>query len=209
MRKLIQPYGRKFTENVSRNDFLVRLNYEHQNLYNKEGKMRNIFLTVLVSLAVSVTIIGQTKLTENTLKLKKEAKGASALPSSMSWIEGTWTGDAFGGNVKEVWTKPGGGAMIGMFSLVKDGKPVFYEFMTFTVENGELFLKLKHFHPNLVSWEEKEKTTNFRFIKTEGKRYYFSGLTFENVSDTKLNIYLALTQDGKTHEEVFNFTKAE
>ncbi len=171
--------------------------------------MKKTILILSLSFLVSTYTFGQTKLTENTLRLGKEKPGTSANPSIMNWIVGNWKGEAFGGKVRETWTSLGDGLLIGMFSLVKDDKPVFYEFMTFTEEKGELMLKLKHFHPNLVSWEEKEKTTNFRFIKKVGNRFYFSGLTFENNGKNSVTIYLALTQDGKTSEEVFRFARSE
>ncbi len=170
--------------------------------------MKNILLIALTWLAVSSAAFGQTKLTENTLKLEKREKGASAQVSEMSWMEGTWTGKALGGKVKEVWTKTDAGGMIGMFALTKTNKPVFYEFLTFTVENGELLLKLKHFNPDMVSWEEKDKTTNFRFIKREGERFYFHGLTFEKAGRKRLNIYLALRdKNKKLREESFKMRR--
>ncbi len=169
--------------------------------------MKRTFLLLSICLLVSISTFGQTKLTENTLRINKDAIGAIGKPSIMDWMIGSWEGEALGGSVREIWTNPGGGAMIGMFSLVKDGKPIFYEFLTFTAEKDILLLKLKHFHPNLVSWEEKEKTTDFRFIKQEANRFYFSGLTFEKVGNDQLHIFLALTRDGKTHEEFFKMTR--
>ncbi len=120
---------------------------------------------------------------------------------------GSWEGEAVGGSVREIWTNPGGDAMIGIISLVKDSKPVFYEIHTFTEEENVLLLKLKHFDPNLVSREEKEKTTDFLFIMTEANRFYFSGETFEKVGPDQMHMFLALTQDDKTHEEVFKMRR--
>jgi len=171
--------------------------------------MKRTLLIISLGVILSVFSFGQTKLTENTLRLEKGKPAAAANPSIMNWMVGNWTGEAFGGKVSETWTRLGEGILIGMFALVKDNKPVFYEFMSFTEENGECMLKLKHFHPNLVSWEEKEKTTNFRFIKKDGNRFYFSGLTFENNGKNNLTIYLALTQNGKTSEEIFRFVRSD
>ena len=172
--------------------------------------MTNIskFLLALLIL-VPISASAQTKNTENTLLLPKGEKGQPAKVSDLEWIAGTWTGNALGGSVKEVWTRTDGGGLIGMFALVKEKKPVFYELLTFVVEDGQLLLKLKHFNPDLIGWEEKEKTVNFRFIKRNGNKFYFSGLTFENAGPDKLNIYLALRRGEKKWEEAFRLTRTK
>lgn len=172
--------------------------------------MTKIVVSLAIILAFSTIVIAQTKLTENTIRIDKDSMVTQASASDMDWITGTWEGKAFGGSVKEVWTKSEGGSKMGMFSLVKDDKPVFYEFMMFYVEDEQLSLRLKHFNPDMIGWEEKDKFVTFRFLKRDGNRYYFQGLTFENAGEDKLNIYLALTQKDKSYrEEVFNFTRAK
>src|SRR3546814_12439090 len=61
---------------------------------------------------------------------------------------------------------------------------------------------------DLNAWEEKDKTVDFKFVKKDGKRLYFSGLTFEQISKDELNIYLALRQrDGSLKAEVFRIDR--
>ena len=94
--------------------------------------------------------------------------------------------------------------------LFIDGKPIFYEMMWMLEREGSLILRLKHFSPELVGWEEKDKTVDFKFVDRVGDRMRFSGLTFEKVGDTALNIYLALKQkDGLVKEEVFRMERAK
>lgn len=172
--------------------------------------MKKFTISLVSVLALSAVLFAQTKLTENTIRIDKDSMVTEAKTSDMDWITGTWEGKAFGGSVREVWTKSEGGKKMGMFSLVKDNKPVFYEFLLFSVKNEQLSLKLKHFNPDMTGWEKKDKFVTFRFFKRDGNRYYFQGLTFENVSDDKLTIYLALTQKDKSYrEEVFNFTRVK
>ncbi|NNE68504.1 MAG: hypothetical protein HKN33_18195 [Pyrinomonadaceae bacterium] len=166
--------------------------------------MKKGFWIVLICIALSIAASAQQKLTENTLRMEKDKKGESATVADMEWIAGNWGGKALGGNVHEVWTKTDSGQLMGMFSLEQKDKPVFYEFLIFTVEDGQLLLKLKHFNPDLTGWEEKDKFVTFRFIKRDGKRFYFSGLTFENTSENETNIYLALRmKDKSVREESF------
>jgi hypothetical protein len=81
--------------------------------------------------------------------------------------------------------------------------------MCWLVEHeGTISLRLKHFNPDLTGWEEKDKTVDFRFIKKDGNRIYFTGLTFERRGNFELNIYLSLRQkDGTVKEEVFRMRR--
>ncbi len=170
--------------------------------------MKKIVLITFAILIFVFGVFGQISITKNTLRLKKDAKAEKGTVSDVEWLTGSWTGKGLGGDVTEVWTKTGGGGMIGTFSLVKKGKPVFYEFMQMTIENEHLVLKIKHFNPNMVGWEEKDKTVDFKFIKKEKNRVYFRGLTFEKVGENELNIYLALKKKDKPYTEaVFNFKR--
>jgi len=65
--------------------------------------------------------------------------------------------------------------MLGMYRLVKDGKPVFYELVTISEEKGSLVIRLKHFNPDLTGWEEKDKSQSFWHIKKDKARMYFEG----------------------------------
>ncbi len=171
--------------------------------------MKQLIPILIIFLLVSTGATGQNRITKNTLRLAKDIKGEPANVTDMGWMNGEWEGNALGGSVKEVWTVTDGGVMMGMFILVKENKPSFYEFMTFSIENGQLFLKLKHFTPDLVGWEDKDKTVDFRFIKRDRDRYYFHGLTFEKKGANGLNLYLALTKDGTSfNEEVFRLRRS-
>src|SRR5262245_8230702 len=83
--------------------------------------------------------------TANTLRLAAGEKPAAATIADMAWYAGRWTGSGFGGENEEVWTPPNAGTMLGMYRLVKDGKPVFFELLTILEEQGSLLIRLKHF----------------------------------------------------------------
>ncbi|MFN0140634.1 MAG: DUF6265 family protein [Pyrinomonadaceae bacterium] len=168
-------------------------------------------LMIFVAVAVlSVSSYGQTKITENTLKLAAGTVAAKATLADVSWLIGSWSGTGLGGVSEEIWSRPADGAMMGTYRLVKNGKTVFYEFMLLTETEGTIVLRIKHFHPNFVGWEDKDKSVDFKFVKTEGDRAYFSGLTFERKGKKGLNIYLALRQkEGEVREEVFNMKRVK
>jgi hypothetical protein len=152
--------------------------------------------------------ISQVRNTDNTLKLADGQASEKATAADMAWLAGSWVGTGLGGVSEETWSKPSGGIMIGTYRLIKENKPVFYEMMWLLETEGTLILRLKHFSPELVGWEEKDKSVDFKFVKKEGMRMYFSGLTFEQASKDELNIFLALRQRDETiKEEVFRMKR--
>lgn len=165
-------------------------------------------LTVAASLIIFVIPnYPQVKNTENTLKLG-EGSSEKATIADAAWLAGSWRGTGLGGFSDETWSQPEGGVMIGTYRLIKEGKPVFYEMMWLLETEGTIILRLKHFNPDLTGWEEKDKSVDFKFVKKDGKRLYFSGLTFERASRDELNIYLALRQrDGSLKEEAFRMKR--
>ena len=170
---------------------------------------RSILLIVTVAI-LAAGAIAQTKLTENTLTLAKDQKGAAAKISLMGWLAGNWQGEGLGAFVEETYSAPRGGTMIGMFRMVEAEKPVFYEMMTIFEDGGTLMYRLKHYDPKLVGWEEKDKSVDFAFIKHERNRFYFDGMTFENAGRRKMVVYVAIAQkDGTVKEEAFRYTRTK
>ncbi len=170
--------------------------------------MKHITLVAVVFVVFTGLSYAQVKNTDNTLRLVEGATGEKATSADMAWIAGSWMGTGLGGVSEETWSAPKGGIMIGTYRLIKDDKPVFYEMLWLMENEGTLILRLKHFHANLIGWEEKDKTVDFKFVKREGNRVYFNGLTFENAGGGEMNIFLALRQkDGTLKEEAFKMKR--
>ena len=117
------------------------------------------------------------KQTEHTFKLAAGETSPPARSDDMAWLAGRWSGEALGGVSEEIWSAPRGGAMMGMYRLVREGKPVFYELCTIVEENGSLVLRLKHFNPDLTGWEEKTRTVDFPLVAIEGGAFHFEGMS--------------------------------
>lgn len=142
---------------------------------------------------------------QNTLHYNDEKGSEKATLKDISWLEGNWTGEAFGGTYQENWSKASGGSMMFNFKLVVENKVVFYELGHITEKDGTLLYQIKHFEADLKGWEEKDQSEDFRFIKKEGNRMYFDNFTFEYISENEVNLY-AYFKDSK-EEVVFNFKK--
>lgn len=149
----------------------------------------------------------QERQTEHTVKLTPGQKPADATIADMAWLAGHWTGDGLGGVSEEMWTAPRDGAMLGMYRLIREDKPVFYELLTISEHQGSLLLRLKHFNPDLTGWEEKSETVDFPFVAKAEGRLQFAGLTFVPDGD-RVTIYLAIRgKDGAVREEAFRMTR--
>ncbi len=172
--------------------------------------MQKLLYGLLLTAFLTFAAAAQEKYTPNTLRLKDGAAGGKAVIAEMGWLAGRWSGTGLGGHADEDWGSPREGVMLGTFRMLKDNKPVFYEFMTLEERGGSLVLRVKHFTPELVAWEEKDKAVDFPFIKKDGKRLYFDGLTFELHDNDSVTIYLAIGQkDGKMSEETFQYKRVK
>ena len=164
---------------------------------------RVILFLLLVSITSSFYCQGNSI---NIIALSDSVNSPRADLSSIAWIEGHWRGTAFGGITEEIWTPPLAGSMMCTFKLVVNGKVKFYELVTISEEAGTLILRLKHFHPTLKGWEEKDKTIDFRLVKLTENKIYFDEFTFERIGSNEMNIYVVIESNGKRQEVKFSYT---
>jgi hypothetical protein len=147
-------------------------------------------------------------LTLNVLSLDPNVGSPEATIGDVAWIAGHWVGDAFGGIGEEIWTEPAGGAMMGMYRIVKDGQVGFYEFLTISEVDTSLVFRLKHFHADLKGWEEKDDMVTFPLVKIGDGHAYFDGITFNKLGNDQLQIFLAQRKkDGTVHELKFMYDR--
>ena len=127
--------------------------------------------------------------------------------SQVSWIAGHWKGEAFGGITEEIWSPPLGDSMMFSFKLVNDGKVIFYELGGIRQVDDTLIFQLKHFGNDFKGWEEKDETVDAKLIKIDNNCAYFDQFTFERISETEINIYVVIEENGQTEEVKFNYKK--
>jgi len=172
--------------------------------------VNRLFRLALGFVCLAGWVEGQEKLTERTLKLAPGTKSPAATLADMAWLAGHWVGPALGGESEEIWSAPKGGSMMGMYRLVRDGTPVFYELLTLVEEGGSLTLRLKHFNPDLTGWEEKQETVSFPLVALGKGIVHFEGMSFHPQGDAGLTVYLAIGgKDGAVREETFVYTRVQ
>jgi hypothetical protein len=128
--------------------------------------------------------------------------------ADMKWLEGRWCGNALGGFVEELWSEPRGGAMMGMFRLVKGNDPVFYEFLHVVEVEGSLAIRLKHFNRDLTGWEEKAQVREFKLVSIKDGVYSFEGMDFHPAGDTLKVVLQIGNKDGSTRTEIFTYSRS-
>ena len=95
------------------------------------------------------------------------------------------------------------------FKLSVNDQVKFYELETIVEEGDTLILRLKHFSSKLHGWETKDETVDFKFVKVNRDKVYFDGMTFENVSDDEMNVYVIIGDEGQERETKFNYRKVK
>ena len=133
--------------------------------------------------------------------------GAAISFEAFRFLEGEWCAQALGGQVIERWEKPFGDAMSGSMTVVRDGKVAFHEFYALVPAGDSWELRLKHFNPDIVSWEEREEVVVFPLIRATQRSLEFDGLTIVERAPGVALDFTVDTPDGQ--QLVFNYRKCE
>ncbi len=139
---------------------------------------------------------------EHTMQLDGKAPAEATL-EDVSWLVGSWEGEAFGERFEEVWNPASNGSMVGMFKVLQGEDRVnFYELMLLVEEQGSLSLKVKHFGEDFTAWEEKDDMVTFRLVKLQPNAIHFSGLSFYRLDKNRIDGYIAIRNSkGEVREE--------
>ena len=118
-----------------------------------------------------------------TVKLAASVEPQKPNIGMVSWLAGSWKGEAFGGTAEEIWSQPVGGTMIGMFRLIDHAKVAFSEFEEIVEQDNLLVFRVKHFNPAFVGWEEKDKSVDFKLLSSTENEIRFDGLTLIKIDE--------------------------
>jgi len=119
--------------------------------------------------------------------------GAQTRPARVddaAWLAGRWVGEGLGGQIEETWAPPVAGQMVGHFRLVRNGAPAIYEISLMDASNGALRMRVKHFNPDFVGWEEKDAWHAFEGGAVNGADIRFDDLTLHHPAPNELIITL-------------------
>jgi Domain of unknown function (DUF6265) len=97
----------------------------------------------------------------------------AAQVEELAWIAGHWVGEHDVDRIEEVWTEPYAGMMLGMFRWHRNGQPRFYELVALEPEGSGLAIRIKHFDPGLVGWEEREESVTLDLVALREREAVF------------------------------------
>lgn len=127
---------------------------------------------------------------------------------SAAWLAGRWVGEGLGGELEETWAPAASAQMVGHFRLTRGGAVVFYEIMLLDVVDGGLRMRVKHFNPDFVGWEERDGWHAFEPVSVSAERLEFSGLSLRRVGEDALEIVISIRYADGVREETLRLRRA-
>ena len=132
-------------------------------------------------------------------------------------MAGKWRTNSAWGDMEENWSEPLGNSMMCSYRCVKDGKVIFYEFIVIEQpDTGPPVMKLRHFSPGNIGWEEKDKPYEYPLMFLEPDRARFerpdkkTALTFHRTARDKMLVVLERQEkDGKWVQDEFHYTLSQ
>jgi uncharacterized protein YndB with AHSA1/START domain len=184
-------------------------------MYQIPFRLVRCFALLLLLVFMSSNSFSQLKKTEHTLAAApsnpRDSLASNKLElTKLDWLVGRWVGTGLGGECEEVFLPPWNDSMIGSFRFASEGKVVFSEFFSLVRTENGMVLRLKHFHPDMKSWEEKDETTDFELIRVDENAVWFDGLTYKLVDENQLNVWVAMKNSatGELSEASFVFHRS-
>jgi hypothetical protein len=159
------------------------------------------------TLALALALLGSACATQAQTEAPARVTQAATIEDA-AWLSGRWVGTGLGGQMEEAWTPPVGGQMVGHFRYWRDGQPQFYEFLMMDVVEGGVRMRVKHFNPDMVGWEEKGGWVEFEPVSVGADVLAFNGLVIRREAADRIVITIRLRRGDVIEEEVLRFQRA-
>ena len=160
--------------------------------------MKKAYLLLLFTSLISLSAFAQVK---------------NVTVKDLAFMAGTWTQQHKWGDMEEFWGPPMGDNLVCSFRCVKDGKVVFYEFITIEQGNTGPVMLIRHFNKGSIAWEEKDKPYTLPLIRFEKDEAEFEALdkqvriVYKRLSPDKMDSYLyEKDKAGQWQKDAFNYT---
>ena len=149
-----------------------------------------------------------------TTSFNGNSQELTASLKDLSFMTGNWFQKHEWGDMEEYWSEPMGNCMTSAFRCVKDGKAVFYEFMIIEQTEKIPVMKLRHFNPGSIGWEDKDNPESFPLVQLAKNKAVFAAadgslrLTYVRSATDKLDITLEeKDKKGKWTTTLFNLVR--
>jgi hypothetical protein len=111
----------------------------------------------------------------------RSASNPSTAVSKLGWLSGRWHGEMGATHFEETWSAPDGESMIGMFRVVENGTPGFYELMVLERDGSAVTMRMLHFAPKLAP-HGRDGMLEYMLVATDGA----GQATFETRSEVRV-----------------------
>lgn len=95
--------------------------------------------------------------------------------AELAWMAGHWVGEGGDDLSEEIWTAPAAGSIVGMWRWASEERLKLLELLAVTEEDGGLVLRLRHFEPDLVGWEERDEPLELPLAELSPREVVFAG----------------------------------
>ncbi|MBI1187780.1 MAG: hypothetical protein GC206_10725 [Alphaproteobacteria bacterium] len=133
---------------------------------------------------------------------------AQASIEDARWLAGRWVGEGLGGEMEESWSAPAQGRMVGYFRLVREERVAFYELMLLEETEAGLEMRVKHFTPDFVGWEEKDAWVRFAPLRAAPGVLEFQGLSLRLEGETMIGVIRLRYGESDVRDEVLRYRRA-
>ena len=166
-----------------------------------------LFLPLLL-VGAATGIQAQPVGTPATRTLTPGAERPAASVSDFAWLAGEWEGEGLGAPVTESWSRPQAGQMAGHFVLVGEDGVSFYELMQIVPDGDSLTMRLRHFGPRLIGWEDNSgKAVAFPLVAVEPGSWFFDGLTIRRSGADAMTVTVRMGENGNITEAPFVYRR--
>jgi len=131
--------------------------------------------------------------------------------SDLRLMVGQWQGEVEGSFAEEFWSAPQGDSMMCIYRSVKDGKTEMYELVVIEATAQGPVMRLKHFNPGLIGWEEKAQVYSYPLISLKRDEAVFENsdkktrLTYRRTAPDSLAVILEHMVEAKMKPTEFKF----
>lgn len=133
----------------------------------------------------------------------------------LDWLCGWWHGKIGEDRVEEVWSKPDGGAMMGMFRWLSGDAVRFYELILLEQDGEGVVMRVKHFNAGLLGWEEKDGPIDFALVELNECFAVFcqqatqdpACLVYKLEESSKLSVHFERETAAPPVKDVFRFRR--
>ena len=136
-------------------------------------------------------------------QVRRATEGAAPVPATLAavaWLVGYWIGAMPEGPVEQIFLPAAVGQMPSFVRATDADGILFYEISNIVARDGTIFLRLRHFTPELVGWEDGSGPSERPLVAREAGNLYFDRASFVRTGADSYTVYF-LNMDGEREGE--------